>query len=261
MKKVWKCPNFSLIIWRNIDAGHAVMSRLRCKKWSCEYCAEQNKQMWRSHLKKRIGKIGGVWYFVTLTAHEKVRSAEMSLKNIRDNIDRLLKRLRRIYADIDYVRVYEKHKKGAYHAHFVMHGLSDRLTRTAMPNGAIKFRVHLVESEGRSWGIKTWFKRTCREMGMGYMVDVQRIDSITRTVNYICKYLTKAQQDITEKNLRHVQTSRRIGSPVDRSNPAWQVAGHVWSSDVGQRVLYDANLKIEINPSFWRDNYVYPAEN
>lgn len=260
MTKLWKCPNFSLIIWRNIDAGHAVMSRLRCKKWSCEFCAEQNKQMWRSHLKKRIGKIGGAWYFVTLTAHENLRSAEMSLKNIRDNIDRLMKRLRRIYKELDYVRVYERHQTGAYHAHIVFHGLSARVTRTVMPNGAVTFQDNYAAGNRHSWSIRTWFKKTCRAMGMGYMVDCQRIDDIRRVVNYICKYLTKAQQDITEKNLRHVQTSRRIGSPVERKNTVWNVGAHVWGGDLGMRELYDANLKITIKPSYWHENIVYPPE-
>jgi len=216
--------------------------------------------MWRSHLKKRIGKIGGIWWFVTLTAHENLREAKCSLKNIRDNIEALMKRLHRIYGTFEYVRVYEKHVKGAYHAHFILNNLSERLTRRVNANKTVSFRDDYVKGYKGSWALRTWFKKTARSLGMGYMVDVQRLDEIRRTVNYICKYMTKSAQMFEEKGLRRIQTSRGIGSPKPERLKKWNVCQHIWATDLKGRNLYDANLKLTVLPMYFRENYVYPSD-
>lgn len=252
------CPNFDFIVWRYNRLNQVELTRLRCKSWSCDYCAKLNREMWRSHLKKRIGKMGGTWWFITITAHEGSRVSVLTLANLRRGLDLLFKRMRRVWEKIEYVRVFEVHKTGAFHAHLVISGLSDKVLYYHTRAGKRAFRPS--EHRGKEvWSLKTWFKKSCRAVKMGYMVDVQRMDSITKTVNYICKYITKSSQAFYEKGLRRIQTSQGIGA-VNPRKPAsgWQIGKYVWAGEVGKRDLKDLNLKMTIRPSFWRDNYTYP---
>jgi len=258
---VLECPNFSLLVWRVHDPKTVKMTRLRCKSWTCPYCNKKNRDEWSSHLKKRLPRVAVQWWFVTLTAHEKLRDAARSLENIRGNIDRLFKRLRRIYERISYVRVYEVHKTGAFHAHLLVAGMSRRLTRTVAKNGTVRYRPAPDNANGGSWSIKTWWKRTAREMGMGYMVDVQALETNQQAVNYVLKYLTKQAQSYECRNLRRVQVTNDIGSPHRKPEPGWNPAKFVTRWDVPRTAtLYDMNLKIRIEREYWNDNDVYPPE-
>lgn len=259
MPALWKCPNFSLIVWKK-EAGRVIMSRLRCKQWSCDYCAQKNREMWRSHLKKRIGRIGGEWWFITITAAEWYREAAKSLENLRRGLDLLFKRIRRVFGKVEYVRVFEVHKNGAYHAHLVMCGLASYVEKRRAQNGCMAFTP--TNKKGRYiWSLQTYLKKTCRSLKMGYMVDVSRVNGTAQCVNYICKYITKDTQAFMCRNLRRIQTSSKIGACASRDTAkGWIVAQHVWASDAAGMPVYDANLKITINPSFWRENIVYPPE-
>jgi len=253
------CPNFDFIVWRYNRLNEVELSRLRCKSWSCDFCAELNRQLWRSHLKKRIGKIGGEWWFITITSHEWKREQNASLKNLRTGLDLLFKAMRRIWKGIEYVRVYELHQKGAFHAHLVISGLSARVAHRLGRNGVLVSSA-TDEKESGSWSLKTWFKKTCRRYKMGYMVDVQHISGVAKTVNYITKYITKQTQNFVVKGLRRIQTSQGIGAANPRKEPAgWNIAKYIWSTDCAGRVVVDLNLKMRINPSFWRENIIYPA--
>lgn len=253
------CPNFSLIVWKR-EAGRVVMSRIRCKMWSCPYCAKVNREMWRSHLKKRIGSIGGQWWFITVTAAEWYREKAKSLENLRRGLNLLFKRIKRVFGKVEYVRVYELHKKGAFHAHLIMSSLSGRVHYRRARSGQRCF--YPTEIRGmETWSLKTWFKKSCRASKIGYMVDVQRIEGIQKVVNYICKYITKEGQDFDVRGVRRIQTSGEIGAANPReAGKGWMVGKHVWASDAGLMPLYDANLKITINPSYWQNNVVYPPE-
>lgn len=236
------------------------MVRLRCKSWQCEYCAEKNRALWRSHLKKRIGHIGGSWWFITITAHERSRSKDTSLANLRAGLDKLLKRLRRVYGRIDYVRVYEVHQKGAFHAHLVVQGLSQRVARMDLRNGEIAFRPFDTVPATRSWGIQTYFRRVAREVGMGYMVDVQAVDTIPQVVNYITKYMTKESQSFWVKGLRRIQASERIGAANQRGEGGWSVGPYVFGGEVRHSNLRDADLKVTITPEYWQEHVIYPEK-
>lgn len=259
MSKELTCPNFSLVIWKK-QAGKILFSRLRCKSWQCAYCAQKNREMWRSHLKKRIGRLAGEWWFITVTAAEWYREQSKSLANLRQGLDRLFKRIRRVWGKIEYVRVYEIHEKGAFHAHLVMSGLSRRVSYRRARSGQRSYQPSAVRGL-ETWSLKTWFKKTCRSLKMGYMVDVQEVDGIQKVVNYVCKYMTKAAQAFDEPNLRRIQASGGIGAANARKEPAgWHVANHVWASDARGMPLYDAQLKLQIPGSYWNNNIVYPPE-
>jgi len=242
------------------EAGKIIMSRLRCKSWQCDYCASKNRELWRSHLKKRIGRLGGEWWFVTVTAAEWNQTASKSLASLRHGLDLLFKRIRRIWGKIEYVRVYELHKTGAYHAHIIVCGLSSRVAYRKARSGRKSYIPVAVRGE-QTWSLKTWFKKSARSLKMGYMVDVQAVNGIQKVVNYVCKYITKGGQDFDEPFLRRIQTSSGIGAANRREvGRGWTVGRHVWASDARNMPLYDANLKQTINPSYWQNNVVYPPQ-
>lgn len=253
------CRHFSLIVFKQTETGIVVMQRLRCKSWDCAFCAKENRRLWAAHLRKRLPRVASDWWFITLTAHEKTRTPENSLANIRGNLDRLFKRLRRIYEKLDYVRVYEVHQKGAFHAHLVISGLSARVQKHTARNGVLFWRSTLDPNGKGNLSIRTWFRRTCRNLGMGYMVDVQKVSTLQEVVAYIVKYLTKDAQAFTAKNLRRVQTSQRIGGLRAAVSGEWHVKARVFRSDVPQGTrLYDADKRLFLPDDYWRENLTYP---
>jgi hypothetical protein len=253
------CPNFDFIVWRKNRLNEVELTRLRCKSWDCEFCADLNRQLWRSHLKKKIAKLGGTWWFLTITSHEGNREKHATLANLRRGLDLLFKRMRKIWKRIEYVRVYELHQTGAYHAHCIISGLSPRIHYYKARSGLRVFEP--CDSKGKNvWSLKTWFKKTARACKMGYMVDCQQLDGVAKTVNYICKYITKTTLSYHVKYVRRIQTSQGIGAANPRKEgQGWNIAKYVYMGNVGNSVLVDLNLKIRINPSFWRENYTYPA--
>lgn len=253
------CPNFDFIVWRTNRLNEVELTRLRCKSWNCDFCANLNRELWRSHLKKKIAKLGGIWWFVTITSHEGNREKHATLANLRKGLDLLFKRIRRVWEGIEYVRVYELHETGAFHAHLVISGLSQRVAYRRGRNGVLVFSG--TDNKGwHVWSIKTWFKKTARACKMGYMVDIQKMDTVPKTVNYITKYVTKQAQNFHVKGLRRIQTSQGIGAANPRKEASgWNVTKYLYMGNVGNRVVVDLNLKMRINPSFWRENYTYPA--
>lgn len=257
--KALKCPNFNLIIWKR-EVGKIIFSRLRCKSWTCTFCAKANRELWRSHLRKRIGRIGGQWWFITITAAEWYREQAKSLANLRQGLDRLFKRIRRVWGKIEYVRVYEVHKDGVFHAHLIMSGLSNRVDiRCACGK---KRGKHAGENcRVQTWAVRTWFKKNARACKMGYMVEVSQMHGIPKVVNYICKYITKEAQSFDFRGLRRIQTSQGIGAANARGvGKGWQVANHVYAGEANHAPLYDIQLKMEIPATYWLNNIVYPPE-
>lgn len=253
------CEFFSLVVHKDTQPGVRVMARLRCKSWQCPYCAKENRKQWGKHLRKVLPKITSNWWFITLTAHEHTRTEELSLHNIRSNLDRLMKRVKRVWTNVEYVRVYEKHKTGAFHAHMLVSGLSARVQKFTTPSGVSYYRPTLHGRAVGNLSVRTWYRRTARSMGMGYMVDIQALEGVSRAIGYVIKYLTKAAQDFYVKGLRRIQTSRGIGSPNSRGDGSWQVSARVFRSSMpeGSR-LYDADRKLWIPDIYWETHLTYP---
>lgn len=256
------CEFFSLIAAKRTTPETVVMVRLRCKSWQCPHCAKENRKMWGKHLRKVLPRITENWWFVTLTAHEKLRTADASLANIRNNIDALMKRLNRVYENVEYVRVYEVHKTGAFHAHLLVSGLSARVQKHTSSRRVVYWRETLSPKGLGNLSIRTWFRRTARSLGMGYMVDVQKIDGLQQATGYVVKYLTKDAQNFVSKGLRRIQTSRRIGSPRSSGDGTWQCKARVFRQDVPEGTrLYDADRKVWVPGDYWAENLTYPKPN
>jgi len=254
------CPNFNLVAsTRRASDGRWIMTRLRCKSWSCPVCARKNRQQWRNFLSAKLRKISSVWWFGTLTAPSWARSAEKSLVSIRDNFDRFMKRLKRVFGKVEYVRVYEVHQTGAYHLHVVLSGLCQRVERYKARSGLKGFRPCRQETLKGSCSVNTWWKKTAAKCKMGYIAEVKLIPS-GEAVGYITKYLTKSAQAFDMPHLRRVQTSRGIGSPKSVGTEVWQVTGHLWGGDIGYQAFIDLDEKKTVPASYWQQEVVYPPE-
>lgn len=248
-----------MVAFKQTTPDTVVMARLRCKSWQCPFCAKENRKMWGKHLRSRLPKVSSNWWFVTVTAHENLRGHDNSLANIRSNLDKFMKRIKRVWSDVEYVRVYEVHKKGAFHAHLLVSGLSARVQKHTTPQGVPYYRPTLLERGVGNLSARTWFRRTARSLGMGYMVDVQALDGIQKAVGYVVKYLTKEAQNFVSKGLRRVQTSRKIGSPRSSGDGTWTTAARVFRQAVpeGSR-LYDADRRLYISELYWETHLSYP---
>jgi len=260
------CKNYLKIAYTVTGHKTALMTRLRCKQWSCDYCAAKNARTWQYWLIKRLPEVSQEWYLVTLTAREDERTHVGSLKNIRERIDKLIKRAKRVFGeDIEYVRVYEKHPSSeAVHVHFIMCGLSPYVaigySQKLQP---MAFGVLTRASRNGVWSTKTWFKKNADALQMGYIVDIKRLEgSPEQAAFYVTKYLTKAQHELHVKGLRHVQVTRGIGSPPHEDNKAWQTASYITANMFQPNAsIKDLNTGETINNDYWEQHGFYPYED
>jgi len=259
------CKKYIKVAYSVTGPREAVFSRLRCKQWTCDYCSAKNASIWRAHLLQKLPLISDTWWLVTFTAHAHRRSAAASLANIRDNLEAMLKRIKRTFGKIEYVRVYEKHPSSlAIHAHLIITGLTPYVSVRRTVKGRLSC-TGIVERKGRNgtWAVKTWFKKNAQDLTMGYMVDVQKIDGEPgRAIWYVTKYLTKDQQALHIAHLRHVQVSQGIGGPKNENDDLWQVASYITSRTFspGTKVL-DLNTGRTIDNNYWEVHDMYPYDD
>lgn len=259
------CKLYRKVAFSHTGPKEAIFTRLRCKQWSCPFCAKKNASIWRAFLKEKLPSVSDEWWLVTFTAHPNLRTKELSLANIRDNFDTMLKRIKRVFGKVEYVRTYEKHPTSqALHMHVIMSGLS--------PYVAIGYSVKLqpvayavLKRTGRNgvWAVRTWFKKIAQEVHMGYICDVRPLEGdISRAVWYVTKYLTKEQQNINVKGLRHVQTTRLIGSPQSAGDKIWSVAPYIVPTMFAPNTsVVDLNTGEVIDNNYWEQHSFYPYED
>lgn len=260
------CKRYQRVAWAETGHRQAIFSRLRCKQWSCPFCAKRNQWEWRNWLLKRLPEVSGDWWILTLTANSQTRGHWQSLDNIRKHLDAFFKRVKRVFGEIQYVRVYEKHPTSqAIHCHIIISGVT--------PFVALGYSAKLqpmafgvIARTGRNgvWAIKTWVKKTAMALKMGYIADIQKIEGEPqRAVWYVTKYLTKAQEKLHIKGLRHVQVTKGIGSPKYADNDlVWCTAAYVTASMVGEKTkMTDLNTGAIIDQNFWEGHGFYPNED
>lgn len=261
------CKNYIKVAYTITGPKEALLTRLRCKQWDCAYCAEKNAKTWQYWLIKRLPEISQEWYLITLTAHSKKRTELASFNNLRTNIDKLVKRIKRVWGDdIEYVRVFEKHPTSdAIHVHLIMSGITPYVV-----NGcSSKLRpmaVGVTTRKGHvgTWSVQTWFKKVCQELGMGYMADVQQIKGEpSRAAHYVTKYLTKGQDALHIPYLRHVQVTDGIGSPEFEKSYQWIPVSYITArtfEEPNTRVI-DLDTGEIIDNNFWEQHGHYPFED
>lgn len=260
------CRNYSRVAWAHSGTKEAIFTRLRCKQWSCEYCAGVNAKMWRGHLANRLPEISQNWAFLTLTAPADKREKHTSLAAIRDNIERLMKRMKRVFGAIEYVRVYERHPASkAIHAHLIVSGVTPYVVNGASIKHVPQTIGVFQRSKYNCWAAKSWFKKIAVEVDMGYILDLQFIGAgeYGRVIHYISKYMTKSQQDIGVKGLRHIQVSRAIGSPHPETGEPlfWQVGSYIAAEFFAPNTkITDLNTGFIIDNNYWETTTMYPHD-
>lgn len=255
------CKNFKIVAFRQADENTAVLCRVSCGQWQCEECSKMLQRQWRSFLREKLPEVYSRWDLLTLTANGYTRSEQKSYASLKSGIDILMKRVRRVYGEIEYARVWERHTESeAIHAHFIIGGLSPYLQKRGIPNGRIIFRPTETRNNRKGfWSSQTWFKVAAYNCGMGYQVDLRGVSSEAAT-RYVTKYLTKGCQDIQIKGIRHIQTTRGIGSlPRQISDFQWMTGKYATQFDfnAGTRLI-DLNTGEIIPPEYWKDFDQYP---
>jgi len=259
------CKLYRKVAFSHVGPKEAIFTRLRCKQWSCDFCAKKNASIWRAFLKERLPNVSEEWWLFTLTAHEDTTDEQGSIDNLRKNIDTLIKRAKRVFGKIDYVRTFERHPTSRrIHAHFILSGITPYVI-TGYSSKLQPCAYGCLSRTGRSgfWSVKTWFKINAREVGMGYIADVRKIEGEPlKAVLYVTKYLTKAQQDLKTKGLRHVQTTRSIGAPKETGDMVWNTAPYIVARMFNPNTkITDINTKQVIDNDYWEEHSFYPYED
>lgn len=260
------CPNFSgYLVGRGIApsvSGKALLVRMRCRNWSCEFCAEKNRSIWRARIIRSTQS--GEWFMMTITASAKDRTPKGSLRNLQygwakkelnwfNFITREWVVSRGLYgfmhdqnpdSPFDYVKVFEPHKNGAIHAHFLTnyHFIDyrhPRETKKFSPKGK---RIPLYGSRA--------LKDASVYFGMGFEVQTRHIgDNAGLAASYVTKYLTKELANLPHGTHRII-TSRNFLVPDEEKTSDFEWSrlvdfhiGDFYQLKMEGYSLYDVNLK------------------
>lgn len=181
--------NVPYLIGVNEDARVAVLTKTTCKMWNCETCGLRNAKRWIAKVINGVNKLGGEWFFLTITAHEKTRKST-SVLNIRSGWKKLYNRIlganEKTSTNIFYCKVWEQHENGSFHLHILI-------------NCNIS---------------KKWLKKNARECGMGYQAESRQIGNAGQIAGYMAKYSLKnatiARNNVNwPKGLRRIETSQK----------------------------------------------------
>jgi len=216
-----------------------------------------------------------VW-FVTLTQSPKTRSQDNGLPVMQSGISKLIKRMRRLHdkaiSQFAYVRVYEQHKSGIYHAHILMLWYPVPRKKTESK--------HIYKTGKRKGKINTkkWLKDISYECGLGYIADIKELDitqidttdnPILRVVSYVTKYMTKAVQERIQgenSGLRIIQASQNIPKELAYTDDLevfdqWRVQTelHEYDYHTIQHPVIDVQKKQAIKDDDFK-NSIYPLD-
>lgn len=166
---ITECKTLNRAILRTVDHHEKVAKyiRPRCKKWTCEFCANLNRESWAKHGMygcTRLFADGCEISHVTITSHEENRKLEVAVPVWRDAWKKLSTRFRRAHPGAQYM--YSGEQEAGEHFHIHM------LTTATMP--------------------KKWYKDNARSCGLGYQCWVREVKSPAHGAWYITKYITKA---------------------------------------------------------------------
>ena len=260
------CPNVRRIMKsRDHTPGRLTIARVRCKQWTCEYCAKRNMNAWRRHLIKQFqGPLAGrAWCFVTLTAPPYLHGQpERSVEMFQKAWKRLYDLLRRYVGEkISYVYMYEAHKSGTYHMHALVScgGFYDKTPL-----------IFVWEKPLEHHPMHRWLQDTMPTLGGGWRVDVRRIYSVyglndgVSAVLYSIKYFAKAKDwKRFKKHARRIGVTQDIGGlpKPPKSEAAWTLAPWMKIEEfVNERSVYDLSTKSEVSRADFENGYYPPTE-
>jgi len=254
-------------------------SRIRCKQWTCTYCSKRNKSQWRAVLTRYTRDNQFNWSFITITLPDYVQSqafsierkAELSAEFVRVNWNTFMTAFKREFSaeirqitgkKLEYVRVLEQHKSGAWHIHLLVN-------------------FHIPDSEKRKHrnGTEYYYSRRVhgvlcpvypknhvgkKRKSFGYIHDARTLEDNFKSVMYVTKYMTKRdetfQHATSEHKLRVIQTSRSIKFHQDKSPHVWSIKSAVFPDDIRHATWHDINKDKIVTIDDMQPYYPHPEE-
>jgi len=266
------CRNFALIAVTDESKNYSKeMVRVRCKMWSCDYCAVVNARMWRYALTKQMTDrfLECQWSFFTVTVFlpdfHQISYEERQKKSalaIKENSNKLMMRLKYQFGKFTYIRVVESMKSGLLHLHFL---------------ASFWWTDLVIEIEGdKRVSRSETLSKMASGVGLGWVAHAENLVgengeylSPKRAVGYVTKYITK-NSDYTRLlmshlNIRKMQTSRDLYSPFNErfkhdSDTLWIIRVRIHKEEViqSEKGIYDINRKKKIEIADFGDGIVYP---
>lgn len=257
MSELW-CENFKRILTTEDEHGNLLISRTRCKQWTCAYCAEINKKQWRAKIINHINQSEDAWGWFTITAHSNMRGEKLSLVNLRGAWDKLMKRMKRHYGNFSYVRVYEPHKDASFHVHAIVSVHFDD----------IKIRTN--RKTGEKVNYSQWMTDTAKDLSLGWYTHADNCPCDAHggfVASYVTKYVTKlgASHKTALGRIRMIQTSQDWKMLDNDSDMVWELAYFVtmedykWYSARGNKII-DIQTGEIITKRHFAQSVVYPDE-
>ena len=259
------CKNFQGIIHNEYQPDKHKFSRVRCKMWQCPYCWRINQAQWRAALFKQLPRISKVWSFHTITLDGDLHRAHLTARRIRENWDKLMKRMKRMYGKFSYVRVLEQHQSGEWHIHLLasFHIPANDLRTVYNEDGSIKYQY-----------AKTLKDSVFPETGFGVICSVSNIHpdestdegQVAKSIMYVTKYMTKRDDTLEtaakQEKIRIIQTSRDIKFIGDKADEVWTLKSGVYPDEILRgEVWVDLNKGGEvITMDHFKDSVVYPDD-
>jgi len=254
------CTNLKMLAIADTPRnGQRAFVRLRCKMWTCEYCAAINRIQWRAKLIHHIHATQGNWSWFTLTAHRYARGEQKSLNNLRGAWDSLMKRMKRKYGNFSYARIYEKHKDGSYHIHAIA---SFHFT---------DLRYRISRKDKKRTSVSQWLQKTAWELGIGMYTHAENITLNELHSGYVASYITKYIVKLTPEiksefgRVRHIQTSQNWIVKEFTSEDSWQLSHGIYYDDIigamdDKYELIDVQNDHVVTLDDLETSYIYPPE-
>lgn len=260
------CENFQGIA-RNDTLERINIAQLRCKQWSCHYCARKNALQWRAAIIDYINKNPSEWSFWTITCPSWIRRGSKmsrywnSLKLIQLNWDSFMKRAKRMLGKFQYIRVLESHKDGTIHVHLLASIHLPDVIRVERKDGSIYYYNKIL-------------KKHATDCKFGWICDHRNLIDVDGDISenwhagkvaayctkYITKDLAKNDQERKDMRVRKIQTSQGIKRVNVSSEDTWSLASGIYLDDYfGNNLpVYDVTLMKFVNHEDFRGGMVYP---
>lgn len=239
--------------------GELWLARGRCWRWTCEYCADINRQLWKRHIERGVGATHRkYWWFVTLTASSEAHWTGNTVDNLQKAWKRLYDRLNRkfwAYRAV-YCWVFEPHESGELHIHALM---SFNARAAGMKRGEL-------DKDGNDIEVTRWFKDNMAQLGAGYQASCKPLDSsssIKKRVRYVTKYMTKQTQSAfsDRKRFRYIHCSQNFGALRQKSELKWNISSGVYRGDLRFfQHIRDTNKNKILTEQDFDGNKAYPPE-
>lgn len=166
------------------DARSLRFTPLLCGSWICPRCSKRKLRVWRARI---LDAAPTRW--MTLTIDRKLHPTPSSmLKSFKRAFPVLIRTIRKRFASIEYVAVYETHKAGFPHLHVAYRG---------------------------SYIPQKWLSRVWNSLTYSPVVDIRKIPNERALAHYITKYIIKSASTtaLHFAGLRIITTSRAFLRP------------------------------------------------